>query len=365
MRCSSCGADFSDPDVAAMMGQDPGAIAMPDVAGGSLAHGKFLGFSEDGLVDGTGLRKLALVGTIFLLAAFFIPVVVDFESKVLAWKATDHAPAIALLFPALAAILGIGAYAAPLLPWQRSAALLAAGIIGLGTLPFLAGLAAAPEKLLPLIWLGTIIGAWGLVLRGFDAQSGLARKLLIGGAVIAVAGYFLPLSKAHLALPIEIRFYLQKHIDSASAFSVYKDAFNKDPMVFFSSLYFFLPMVLLPLGAALAWAKPKGAWDKSGMLLRPIAWLAVLYVPIGFALLAFNLLGENQGRVIIERTLYDWGDVTSAALLGRLRLFALGGVFALWATLPSIALLRHFVPKASEPDASDAAAEAEAQAEEL
>lgn len=351
MRCSACGADFSDPDVMAMMGEDVSNIVAPEVAAGSLAHGTFLGFSEEGLIDGGAVRKLALVGSIFLVAAFLVPVSIQFEEKVMAWKALDSAPAIALLFPALAALMGLIAFVAPLQAWQRSATLVAAGIIGIATLPFLASLSGSPEQLLPLVWLGTLTGGWGLVLRCYDSQNMFARKLAIGGAVIAVVGFFLPLSDPQHAVPLEMRFYFREAIDSGSAFTVYKTVFNKDPMVFFSSLYLFLPMVLLPLGAALAWAKPSGAWDKTGMFLRPIAWLAVLYVPIGFALFAFNLLGENDGRVIIDNAVYSWNDVTSHALLGRLRMLALGAVFALWATMPGITLLRHFMPKPG-PDAA-------------
>ncbi len=346
MRCSSCGADFSDPDVMAMMGEDVSNIVAPEVAAGSLAHGTFLGFSEEGLVTGGAVRKLALVGSIVLIAAFLVPVSINFEERVMAWKALESAPSIALLFPALAALMGLVAFVAPLQTWQRSATLVAAGMVGITTLPFLGSLSGSPEKLLPLIWLGTLVGGWGLVLRCYDAQNMFARKLAIGGAVIAFVGFFLPLSDPQQAVPLEMRFYFRESMDSGSAFTVYKTVFNKDPMVFFSSLYLFLPLAVLPLGAALAWAKPSGAWDKAGMLLRPVAWLAVLYVPIGFALFAFNLLGENDGRVFINNAVYSWNDVTSHALLGRLRLLALGAVFALWASMPAMTLLRHFLPKA-------------------
>ena len=346
MRCSSCGADFSDPDVMAMMGEDVSNIVAPEVAAGSLAHGKVLGFSEQGLISGSSVRRLALVGAIFLVAAFLVPVSIDFDERVLVWKALDSAPAIALLFPALAALMGLVAFIAPLHAWQRSATLVSAGVIGIATLPFLGGLSGSPEKLLPLIWLGTLIGGWGLLLRCYDAQSDLARKVIIGGAVIAIAGFFLPISDPQKAVPLELRFYFRESMDSASAFTAYKTVFNRDPTVYFSTVYLFMPIVLLPLAATLSWAKPTGAWDKSGMFLRPLAWLAVLYVPLGFALFAFNLLGENDGRVVIERTMHAWNDVTSHALLGRLRLLALGAVFALWASMPIITLLRHFAPKA-------------------
>ncbi|MCP4448577.1 MAG: hypothetical protein GY811_25055 [Myxococcales bacterium] len=351
MRCSACGADFGDPDVMAMMSEDASNIVAPKVAPGSLAHSNFLGISEDGLVEGSALRKLAIIGSLFLIGAFLLPISIDFGDKVMAWKALEGAPAIALLFPVLAAIMGIASAIVPLQSWQRAATLLAAGLVGLTTLPFLGSLSGSPEALLPLIWLGVVVSSWGLVLRCYDSQSMLARKIAIAGAVLAFVGFFLPLSAPQNAVPLEMRFYFRGALESGSAFTVYKTVFNRDPMVFFSSIYLFLPMFLLPLGAALAWATPSGAWDKMGMVLRPVAWLTVLYVPIGFALFAFNLLGENSGRVIIDNAYYSWNEVTNAALLGRLRLLLLGSVFALWASLPSMALLRAFGTRFEETPA--------------
>ncbi len=347
MRCSSCGADFSDPDVLAVMGEDLSNIEGPEVTAGSLAHGNFLGMSEDGLVKGSVPRKLALIGSVFLAAGFLIPISLDFSDNVMAWEALDNAPSIALLFPALAILMGLASAFAPLQPWQRSATLLALGLVGLTTLPFLGSFSGSPEQLLPLIWLGVVVSSWGLVLRCFNAQSTLARRIAIVGAVLAVVGFFLPLSEPHNAVPLELRFYFQDAMESGSAFTVYKTVFNRDPLVFFSSIYLFMPLVLVPLGAAIAWAKPVGAWDQMSVMIRPIAWLVVLYVPIGFALFAFNLIGENSGRVIIDNAYHSWNDVTSAALLGRLRLFILGSVFALWASLPCITLLRKFAPDCS------------------
>ena len=312
MRCSSCGADFSDPDVLAVMGEDLSNIEGPEVTAGSLAHGNFLGMSEDGLVKGSVPRKLALIGSVFLAAGFLIPISLDFSDNVMAWEALDNAPSIALLFPALAILMGLASAFAPLQPWQRSATLLALGLVGLTTLPFLGSLSGSPERLLPLIWLGVVVSSWGLVLRCFNAQSTLARRIAIVGAVLAVVGFFLPLSEPHNAVPLELRFYFQDAMESGSAFAVYKTVFNRDPLVFFSSIYLFMPLV-----------------------------------PIGFALFAFNLIGENSGRVIIDNAYHSWNDVTSAALLGRLRLFILGSVFALWASLPCITLLRKFAPDCS------------------
>ncbi len=338
MRCSACAADFSDPDVKAMMAED--SVESFEVAAGSLAHGKFLGVSEATLIDGSAVRKLAAFGALVLAGAFFIPIAIDFGDAVMPWKALGHAPAIALLFPSLAILMGLTAALLPLQPWQRSTILLAAGIVGLTTLPFLGVFSGSPEKLLYLIWLGLIVASWGLILRCYDSQSMLARRLAILGATLAVAGFFLPIAGAADALPLELRLYLRGSVDSASAFSVYKEAFNRTPMVFFSTVYLFLPLVLLPVAAIVAWTKPKNAWDKSGLLVRPAAWIAVIYIPLGFALFAFNLVGDEGGRLVLDGVVYAWDDVVSASFLGRLRLLLLAAVFATWATFPSVTLLK-------------------------
>ncbi len=338
MRCSACAADFSDPDVKAMMDLD--SVESLEVAAGSLAHGKFLGVSEARLIDGSAVRKLASFGALVLAGAFFIPIAIDFGDAVMPWKALGHAPAIPLLFPGLAILMALTAAILPLQAWQRSTILLAAGIVGLITLPFLGVFSGSPEKLLYLIWLGVIVASWGLILRCYDSQNMLARRIAIAGAALAVAGFFLPISGAADALPLELRLHLRDSVDSASAFSVYKTVFNRSPMVFFSTVYLFLPLVLLPAAAIVAWPKPKSAWDKSGLVVRPAAWIAVLYIPLGFALFAFNLVGDEGGRLVLDGVVYAWDDVVSASFLGRLRLLLLAAVFATWATFPSVTLLR-------------------------
>lgn len=344
IRCSSCGADFTDVDVMAMMGQDMGSVLAPEIAAGSLAHSNFLGFSRDSLEDGRAVRKLAVLGALMLLGAFLIPVSSDYRDSLFAWKALDHAPSIALLFPLLAAVMALVAAFAPLENWQRSLVLVLAGMGGIATLPFLGNLSGSPEKLMPLISLGLVVAAWGLILRSFDSQSDLARKLIIGGALVAVIGFFIPMAGADSALPIELRFYLNGEIGTGSAFTVYKTVFNKDPLVFFSTVYLFLPLVLLPLAAAASWPKPKEAWDKMALFIKPVAWFVVLYLPIGFALFAFNLLGNEETRVIIDGHYLKWEEFTSAALKGRFRLLLLAAGFSAFATLPFVGVAAHFFP---------------------
>jgi hypothetical protein len=327
-----------------MMGQDPGDIPQLEVAAGSLTNDKFLGFSLSSLEaeEGRAVPKLALVGSLIVLIGFFIPVAPGFGESMPAWKAFDEVSSIALIFPALAALFGLVAAFGPLLNWQRSVLLIISGTIGLGTLPFLGGLSGSPDKFMPVLIVAGVVASWGFLIRCFDAQSDLARRTLIVAAVLTLIGFFIPMSNADNAIPVELRFYLAEEIDKASPFHVFKTVFNRDPMVFFSTVLLFLPLVLVPVGAALSWAKPKQVWDTRANLIKPLAILAVLYVPLVFALFAFNLMGYDDAQwVIIDGKRHLWDDFSSAALTGRVRLLVLGSVFCLWAALPILAVLKH------------------------
>ncbi len=348
LRCTACGADFSDPDVRALMAEEGSEISAPEIAAGSLGHGKILGVSEVALEQGSALRKLALFGAVLLLAAFFIPVSPNFGESMGAWKALGHAPSIALLFPALAALMGLVAGLAPLQAWQRGATLLLAGLIGLLTLPFLGELTASPAKFMPVLVVGMVIATWGLILRSFGPQSDSARRILIGGAALTVIGFLIPMSDAQNAVPIELQFFLREEIGSATPLVAYFKVLNRDPMVFFSSVYLLMPIVLLPLGAALSWSKPKEAWDTRSGLIRPIAWIAILYAPIGYALFTFNLFGYEGSRVIVDSQVIPWDTFSAVALTGRFRMILLSAAFAAWASLPIVAVAKHFFPGAKE-----------------
>lgn len=360
-RCTSCGVDFTDPDVLAMA-SDPEALSDSEFEAGSLASGKFLGVSRQALANGSAIRKLGFFGALLILLGFIVPIAPDYGEHLMPWKVLPYSTPIPVLFPGLAVVMGLVACFAPLHAWQRSLTLLLAGFIGLGTLPYLGVFSGCPEKLLPVLWIGIIVASWGLILRCFDPQNQKARYLTIAGAVLAIAGFLIPMGNADTALPMELRFYLRSEIGTAMPLSVYKTVFNRDPLVFFSTVYLLLPIVLLPLGAALAWSKPIGVWDKTGLMLKPIAWLAALYVPLGFVLFAFNLLGSDGAYVLIEQRAIPWADFTDAALAGRLRMSLLAFGFAAWATLPVVAVFDRLVgrspgevPDEAPDEASDLA----------
>ena len=328
-----------------MLEAGPDELAAPELEAGSLSSGKLFGFAREGLSNGSTVKKLAIWGGAAVLLGFLIPMSPDFEAHEPAWSLSDRASPVALLFPLLGIAMALTAAFAPLQAWQKSVTMMLAGGIGLATLPFIAGFASAPAKFLPGIFIGVLVCSWGLILRCLDAQSIWARRLTIAGALIGVAGYFIPMGNADLALPIELRFYLQQELGTEMPLSVYKAAFNRDPIVFFTSLYLLLPLVLLPLGALLSWRKPSGAWDKGGLLIRPVTWLATFYLPLGFALLFFNLLGYDADLIRVDRQIVSWDRFSTAAIGGRLKLFALSAGFSLWATLPVVAVHDHLVGK--------------------
>jgi uncharacterized membrane protein len=244
--------------------------------------------------------------------------------------------------------MGLVAGLAPLHAWQRGTILLVAGVLGLCTLPFLGTLAACPAKFMPVLLIGSILATWGLILRSFDAQSDSARRILIGGAALTLIGFLIPMADAQDALPIELQFFLREDIGSASPFTAYYKVLNRDPMVFFSAVYLLMPLVLLPLGAALSWAKPKEAWDTHSGLIRPIAWIAIVYLPVAFALFTFNLFGYEGSRVIIGTQVVPWDTFSSVALTGRFRMILLSAAFAAWASLPIVAVAKHWISEKSK-----------------
>lgn len=314
---------------------------------GVLASDKFLGFSVDSLAEGPGVKKLALLGAILLGAAFLFPVSTNFEDFQFAWSATEGGPAFALLFPALAALFGLVAALAPnVAPWIRGAVLSGFGLLGLLIcIPSLGALAGAPEKILAPLTLGLVLGGTALILRVVYPREQKPRYLLAAGAALAAAGLLIPVSAPWDALPLELRFYLHfQEGESGAPLGVLFDVFNRDPIVFFSVLYLLLPLALLPAAAVLSWPRPGGPWDKSGLVLRPLAWLAVLYVPLGLGLFTFNVLGWSMGGLVqTGEHVVRFEEFTRTALVSRARLATLAAGFALWAQLGAVALYQRWM----------------------
>jgi hypothetical protein len=328
-----------------MAGASADAIAGEQQAG-SLVSSRFLWISIDSLCEGPALRKLGIAGAVALLVGFAFPVL-SHDSRVTQWpwEMLAGGPWLALIYPLIAAAVGLAAVLIPALSRRVGGALMAAaGIIGLMLcLPALGKFAGSASALMPLFVVGLVATGAALVVRSVDPGSALARKTLAAGAVLALVGLLIPVADAYRLLPAELTFFIDADaLGTASPIGAYVEAFNRDPLVFFYAVFLMLPVVLLPVAVVIAWPKPGGPWDKSGLIIRPIAGFVVLYVPIGLALLMFNVMGmsDSSTLVYIQGELFPFNEYAERLLVGRAKLAVLGSVFALWAQLGTIVVLR-------------------------
>jgi hypothetical protein len=353
--CSSCGADLYDPDVQAFArGRAPGSVAVGTndpareaAAGdaGMLGAGQLLGVSAEGLESGVALRRLGLLGAAALLVAFVLPALREFEREAprfygddwhyrgilkFSWDLLAQGHALALVYPLVAALVGLVVAFVPRLPAHLRGSLLA--LTGLSGLVLcvgpLGGYGLAPTQLATLATLGMLVAGGAMTWRMLAPSSVRARQALIAAGVIFLAGMLLPVADLSPRLPFDYTFgWLD--VDLAHAVPVVEIAKGVDRRafgLFFVALWLLAPLVLVPAAAALSWKQPRGVWDKDGLALRPLAWLLVLYLPLLYALMAFSASG--------------WDDqLSKSAMLGRFRLFVILLPLSLWAQLGFVAAL--------------------------
>ena len=340
--CASCGADLLDPDVQAFAGgqapgQDDPSAQAPAGDAGMLGAGKILGVSLDGLRDSTALRRLGLWGGVLLAVAFVLPAqrlwkwlppLVYGEERRLettlkySWDLLATGPALALLFPLVGALVGLAVAWAPGLPTHVRAKLLAVtGLLGFVLcLGQLGAYGLAPTQVVTLTLLGVLVAGTSMAARVLDPQSGPARIGLVAGAALFALGMLIPTSDLAARLHHEFKWMDLPSSWAVPAYEIYKPLAARAGHVFFAAIWLFLPLVLIPAAAVMAWKRPSGVWDKDGLALRPVAWALLLYVPVLYALIAFSALG--------------WDDEKSkSALVGRMRLLALVVPLCLWAQL--------------------------------
>jgi hypothetical protein len=346
--CLACGADFSDPDVIAMAPGDSSQMPQSSLGdAGELAEDRFLGISHEGLIEGKSLRRLALGGGVIFLAAFFIPTTVDFRSWLGPLAGLDKGPTLAVLFPLLAAGAGLAmALVGKLDNWVRAAVLVGVGLLGIFLcLPPLGKFAGAPHKVLPVYTIGLLCAGAALAIRMYNPRSRDARYAAIAAAVIVAIGMVIPVGDSHRALTIEFPFYVDSEFGDMALASAYRKGMTHDMMVRMLSLFGLLPLIALPLAAALAWPTPRGVWDKYAVALRPLAWLAALYIPLAFAMMLFNVAGWSEFTSVVARGQWVTFDNFSEALLvGRARLVVLSLFLALWVEIGVVVVHHHFRP---------------------
>jgi len=340
--CPACGADLSDPDVLAMAPGDSTELPQSSLGeAGALSERKFLRATTDSIRSGAAMRTLGLVGGIFLVLAFLIPVSADFRHWMWPREALDRGPTFAVLLPLVTGLVGIAAALIPRLDnWVRAAVLVLCGLLGIFfCLPPLGEFAGTAFAATPLLTLGLLVAGSALAGRLYFPRSQAVRLALIGGTVVTVIALFVPMAKTYTALPIELPIYIANPFKEMSLFSALSKGAGHDVMVRFLSLYALLPLVLLPTAAALAWPTPGGVWDKMGTALRPIAWVAVLYLPLGYALQAFNVAGWTNFPDVMARGVWvEFDDFTQALMLGRARLALVSAFFVVWTQIGAVVL---------------------------
>ncbi len=349
--CSSCGADFTDPDVQAMKPGDSATLPSSSLGeAGALAADRFLGIAITD-PEGSGLRKLALIGGIVLAATAFVPVTVDFSHWLGPRAALSQGPTLAVLFPLLAGAAGIAmALVGRIDNWVRAAVLAGLGLCGFALcLPPLGELAGAPfSRSFPVLLQIVALLAAGaaLALRVCRPRSRDARYGVIAGTVLVVIAMVIPIGEAVRALPIEFSLYINHPFTDTSLVSAYAKGFDHDMMVRVLALWSLLPLLLLPLATALAWPVPGGVWDRTSTVVRPLSWLVALFIPLGFALMVFNVAGWNEFQnVVIRGHWVTFDDFTQSLLVGRARLAVLATFFALWVELGAVVIHDRFRPE--------------------
>lgn len=342
LYCSSCGADFTDPDVAAMAPSASQSLGKIGEAG-ELSASKFLGFGHEGLIDGRGVQLLGLIFGAVLLVGFVIPVTkipLDYDrvkekwifENLMTWDVWDmpNISKLGMMLPLILGGLGIAVAAVPKIPVQiRAGALTLFGLVGLFlSAGAIGGIVGDPERTLSLLNVGLLVTGVAAIARVLLPQSPHARKALVVGAGLVVLGYLLPLGEVGTALPAEYRKWAPAmEIDLSGGVTLVALAKGLDRQageLLFTSFVLLLPFLAAPAAAWFGWKPAAGPWDKGSLVVRPLAWLLVLAIPAAYALLAFNAVGFSAGE--------------DAVLLGRLRVLVVVTACVMWVEIGGFAL---------------------------
>ena len=347
-RCKACGADFEDPELAAQL--DRPATAADD-GEPNLQGDRYLGVRWIGLEVGGDLRKVALIGGIGFAIAAVLPLSLDLEKVRAVWSVLDDGPAFALLVPFLLAAIGIGLWFGEKLPPVVTAGVLAAG--GLAVL----GFAIAPQGKYALLmtrtwwapWIGVAIAGAGVVIRVLRRRDPYARWIVVGGAAIVLIGMFLPYTDGRSALPGEFPMFMrdQDLLDKSIGGASY-DGFDSDAMVRFLSLWHIALIGLCAAAAGFSIGMSRGPWDSAALVLRPLGWVLVFWVPATFALYTLNITGWKAESMGVDREL--WDRFTTSLFAGRIRIAALAIPAAAWLAIGLAGLyVKLVVPRLPRP----------------
>jgi hypothetical protein len=100
----------------------------------------------------------------------------------------------------------------------------------------------------------------------------------------------------------------------------------------FLSMWHMFGAALVVAAAALSIPTPKGPWDTLGLVLRPIGFALVFYIPLTFALYVANIMGWRGVDYMVWKDRYvDWDEFTNALFAGRARAIIVAFPAAAWA----------------------------------
>jgi hypothetical protein len=109
------------------------------------------------------------------------------------------------------------------------------------------------------------------------------------------------------------------------------DGFEHDVMVRFLSMWHLLGIALVVAAAGLTIPTPKGPWDTLGLVLRPLGFVLVFYIPLTLALYTLNIMGWRDGGYVVWHDRYiKWDDYTNALFAGRARTLLVALPAAAW-----------------------------------
>ena len=312
-RCTSCGADFKDPDVMKVAAAPPAVVRVPDgIDAGALGNDRILGLSAAGLASGKSLRILAGAGAALLLIGALV-----------SFKGPTRAIAVPLVLAAAGLAVAIPKRGVPSV--AIAALLVAGGLLELaaGLTPF--GEGAWTNTNLPvLLWLGAAIGGVGACLRVVRPTDPAAAYIVLVGTIVFVVGGLLPFGDIGGQLPKELEGLARGGELDGSVLTLALEALNAGTLFFALGAVYLLPVLALPAATVLAFRRPAGLWDAPGNALRALGTLIVLWIPLSYGVAAFNLFGWTFNELPYRQ---------------RIQLSVLAAGAVLWLTAGAVALI--------------------------
>lgn len=350
-RCKACGADFEDPEIASQLVRPAGrpGTSADDDGEPNLQGDRYLGVRWIGLEVGNDLRTIALLGGLGFAIAAILPVALDFVKVRAVWSSLSAGPTFALVLPMVLAALGI-AIGTPL--GRKLPAAVTAGVLTVGAALVLGYAIAAQGQYGALStrtwwgpWFGLPIAGAGVVVRILRRRDPYARWIVVGGAVIMLIGMLLPFTDGRTALPGEYSLFMGgKDLLDVSIAGASFDGFDYDAMVRFLSMWHLLAIGLAVGAATFALPMSKGPWDSPGLVLRPLGWVLVFWLPATFALYTLNIVGWHGADWIVWRDhYYKWDPFTTALFAARIRVAVLAIPACAWLALGLAGLYTNLV----------------------